>query len=359
MGFLGIKNRLVRSATGEGLSTEQGAPTRRLIEVTTELAEGGVGLIIAGAAYISEEGRYDRRCTGMDSDALIEPLSRLTNAVHHAGGILAAQLFHSGSVASPAVLREKEVIYGPSFMSDPVNGRQIAQLSKNHILRIVEDFSQAALRTRKAGYDAVQIHGAHGYLINQFLSPYRNRRIDTYGGSPKKRARLLFQVYEAIRGIVGKDYPVFIKLSAHDGFSEGLMPEDAVWVAGQLDAMGIDAVEVSAGTQEGARKGGWDHIKPAPFEEGGYFQYALQIKENVRCPVITVEGWRDPLKIALALEKVDAVSMCRPFIREPNLANRWRSGDLASARCVSCNKCLDSILDAGLSCIFNNESVTK
>ena len=203
-GPLEIKNRLVRSATEEGLSTERGAPTRRLIDVTKALAEGGVGLIIAGAAYISEEGRSDKRVIGMDNDALIEQLSQLTEAVHRADGILAAQLLRSGSIASPAVLREKEVIYGPSVMNDPVNGRQIAPLSKNHILQIVEDYAQAALRTRKAGYDAVQIHGAHGYLINQFLSPYRNRQTDAYGGSLKKTGPFVVSVIRSHTGYGGK-----------------------------------------------------------------------------------------------------------------------------------------------------------
>jgi 2,4-dienoyl-CoA reductase-like NADH-dependent reductase (Old Yellow Enzyme family) len=359
MGTLEIKNSLVRSATDETLSTEEGAPTQRLINVLVELARGGVGLIIAGTAYISREGRWGRNTTGMDNDRLIEPLSRLCGAVHETGGILAAQLLHCGSTINPAIVHEKEALFGPSAMIDPVCDHPVVELSKDHILKIVDDYEKAASRAKAAGFRAVQIHGAHGYLINQFLSPSRNRRKDRYGGTLKQRALLLYQIYEAIRGTVGKDFPIFIKMSAFDGFPGGVEPEEAVQVASVLDAMGIDAIEVSAGTPEGAKKGGWDHILPAPFKESSLFNYAMQIKEKVNCPVISVEGWRDPLEITKALEKIDAISMSRPFIREPNLANRWLNGDLSPARCISCNKCLDLTLKSGLGCIFHKPNKSK
>ncbi len=118
---------------------------------------------------------------------------------------------------------------------------------------------------------------------------------------------------------------------------------------------GIDAIEVSAGTPEGGKKGGWDHILPAPFEEGSLLKYALLIKGKVNCPVISVEGWRNPKKIEKTLEKIDAVSMSRPFIREPNLANRWLEGDLSPALCISCNKCLELQMDTGMACIFHDK----
>ena len=357
MGTLEIKNRLVRSATTEELSTEDGAPTQRLIDTAVELARGGVGLIIAGAAYVSREGRWDKNTTGMDNDRLIEPLSRLCGAVHRAGGILAAQLLHCGSTLNLAILPEKEALFGPSAMNEPVCGHPVVELSKNHILRIVDDYGKAALRGKKAGFRAVQIHAAHGYLLNQFLSASRNRRKDQYGGSLKNRALLLYQVYEAIRGEVGEDFPVFIKMSGYDGFPGGVAPKEAAQVASTLDALGIDAIEVSAGTPEGAKKGGWDHILPAPFKEGSLLNYALRIKEKVHCPVISVEGWRDPLEISKALRKIDAVSMSRPFIREPDLVNRWLSGDLSPARCISCNTCLDLITESGLGCIFHKRTM--
>lgn len=353
LGELEISNALVRSATDEGLSTKEGVPTDRLSDVLVRLAKGGVGLIIAGTAYISREGRWGNTSTGMDNDLLIVPLSKVCSSVHQAGGILAAQLIHCGSSIDPNIYSEKEALYGPSAMVDPAVQQPVEELSKNHILKIVDDFQNAARRAKAAGFKAVQIHGAHGYLVNQFLSPFRNLRNDEYGGSIKKRSLFLFQIYEAIRGEVGKEYPVFIKMSAYDGFAGGINPVDAAQVATSLDQMGIDAIEVSAGTPEGAKHDGWDHIRKAPFEEGSLLKYALQIKENVNCPVISVEGWRDPVKIAKTLKRVDAISMCRPFIREPDIANRWLNGDQTPALCVSCNKCLTIAMKSGLGCVFH------
>lgn len=354
IGPLEIKNRLVRSATDEGFATKEGAPTQRLIDVDTELARGGVGLIIAGTTHISSEGKWGDNGTGMDNDSLIEPLSRLCKAVHEAGGIIAAQLLHCGSTVNPATLAERGPLLGPSAMIDPLFGHPVEELTTDHILKIVDDYAKAAARAKKAGFDAIQIHGAHGCLINQFLSPARNFRKDPYGGTLINRARLLCQVYEAIRGAVGKEFPLFIKMSAYDGFPGGVEPNEAAQAATLLDTMGIDAIEVSAGTPEGAKKGGWDHILPAPFKEGSLLKYALAIKEKVNCPIISVEGWRDPEKVEKTLEKIDAISMSRPFIREPNLANRWLEGDLSPALCISCNKCLELQMGPGMACIFHD-----
>jgi len=357
LGSLDVPNRLVRSATEEGLSTADGAPTQRLIDLTADLAVGGVGLIVTGSAFICREGRGATNVTGIDSDALVEPLGQLCDAVHAAGGLLAAQLLHSGSTLRPVMVAEKEGPYGPSAEAvDPVCGAPVRALTRAQIADVVELYAQAASRARRAGFDAVQLHAAHGYLIDQFLNPARNRREDAYGGSLQRRARLLYEVCEAVRGAVGPAFPVFVKMSAHDGYAGGTVPRDAARVAGELDRLGIDAIEVSAGTPEGARRDGWDHIMPAPLPEGRFLDYALTVKQKVRCPVISVEGWRHPLRIAAALERVDAVALCRPFIREPHLAARWRGGDLAPATCISCNKCLDLILDDGLGCIFHKRA---
>ncbi|MEE4275809.1 MAG: NADH:flavin oxidoreductase, partial [Thermoleophilia bacterium] len=225
LGSLDVPNRLVRSATEEGLSTGDGAPTRRLIDLTADLARGGAGLIVAGSMFICREGRGATNVTGIDRDALIRPLGRMCDAVHAAGGLLAAQLLHSGSTLRPVMVAEKEGPYGPSpETEDPVCGAPVRAMTKAQIAGVVDLYAQAASRARRAGFDAVQIHAAHGYLLDQFLSPARNRREDAYGGSLQRRARLLYEVYEAVRGAVGAGYPVFIKMSAHDGWPGGVQP---------------------------------------------------------------------------------------------------------------------------------------
>lgn len=359
LGNLTIPNALVRSATVEGLSTADGAPTRRLTDLFVDLAKGGTGLIIAGTAYISRDSQCDGNAAALDNDGLIEPLKKMCAQVEAAGGVLAAQLLHCGPIVNHLLLPDREVLWGPSALTDPVNGRRITEMDRNRIASVIDDYAQAARRAKEGGFKAVQIHAAHGYLANSFLSRARNTRTDEYGGSMAKRATFVYHVHEAIRGLVGSDFPVLIKLGAHDGFKGGFSEEDSLLVAKGLDDLGIDAIEISGGTPEGAAKGGYDHILPAPFEPGLNLEHAARVKAAVKCPVFPVEGWRDPALINSALEKVDAVSMSRPFIREPGLAGRWLSGDTEPAECISCNKCLDLIEDHGLACIFNLKEKKK
>ena len=158
--------------------------------------------------------------------------------MHGAGGLLAVQLLHSGSTLRPVMVAEKEGPYGPSDEAvDPVCEAPVRALTKQQIAGVVGDYARAASRARAAGFDAVQIHAAHGYLIDQFLSPARNRREDAYGGSPQRRARLLYEVYEAVRGAVGAGFPVFVKMSAHDGWPGGVQPDQAARVAAELDRL--------------------------------------------------------------------------------------------------------------------------
>jgi 2,4-dienoyl-CoA reductase-like NADH-dependent reductase (Old Yellow Enzyme family) len=161
----------VRSTTAEGLSAAEGAPTQRLVDLTAELARGGAGLIVAGSAFVSRDDRYSTDETGLDRDELIGPLRRLCDAVHGAGGILAAQLSHSDSTAAEAEAPQNAGPHGPSATAaDPARDAPVLALTTAQIAGIVDDYAHAAARARTAGFDAVQVHAAHGVLINQFLS---------------------------------------------------------------------------------------------------------------------------------------------------------------------------------------------
>ncbi|MBM3302556.1 MAG: NADH:flavin oxidoreductase, partial [Deltaproteobacteria bacterium] len=237
---------------------------------------------------------------------------------------------------------------------DPVSGNVPKEMTKQDIVRLVEAYAAAAARSRKAGFDGVQLHGAHGYGINQFLSPAWNKRGDAYGGSPKKRYRFLAEVLEAVRGAVGDDLPVLIKLSVHDYYEGGLVPEEAVGIARRLAEDGIDAIEVSAGSA--ASFGGKvpARTKIRKEEDEGYLvELAAQVKEAVKVPVITVGGIRSLKTIndILTQGKADYVAMARPFIQEPDLIKRWKSGDTRRAACISCNGCFETGLQGlGISC---------
>ena len=343
---LTIPNRLVRSATWEGLAEDDGTPTHELINALADLAEGGVGLIITGYAFILPEGRGLPKQTGAHIDAMIGPLTRISDAVHKAGGLVAVQIVHAGGQTKADWIGRQPL--GPSAMLNPAFGEQVAELSLMQIEDIVEAFALAAARIKAAGFDAVELHGAHGYLINQFLSPATNQRGDDYGGTPAKRARFAYEVLAATRQAVGPRYPVFIKLNSDDAVEGGLGLEEAVQVARGLSERGIDAIEVSGGTPA-AGKLSPSRVVKEPADEGYFLANAVAIKKVVSCPVICVGGWRSRLVVEKALDQVDAVALSRPFIRQPDLAKRWQAGE-DQATCISCNQCFKVGMRQGLGC---------
>ncbi len=346
MNGLEMPNRLVRSATWEGLADDKGAPTHELILALAALAEGGCGLIITGYCYVSPEGKGLPKQTGVYMDALVGPLTRITDAVHTAGGKIAMQIVHAGGQTKQEWTGFQPV--GPSAMTHPAFGEEVAELSVEDIHRIIDDFALGAARAKAAGFDAVQLHGAHGYLLSQFNSPFTNKRQDEYGGDWEGRGRMMFEVLQAARNAVGPNYPLFIKLNSVDGLEGGLELEDAVKMAKRLGDMGIDAIEVSGGQPAAGKLGAARVVKDAE-DEGYFLDNAKAIKEVADCPVITVGGYRSKDVVASALDEVEAVAMCRPFIRQPDLVNLWKTGD-AKATCISCGGCLAVGLEQGLGC---------
>ena len=347
MGTLEIPNRLVRSATWEGLAQDDGAVTDALAEVTADLARGGVGLIITGYAFVLPEGRGLTNQTGVHSDALVDSLERMTDAVHAANGLVALQIVHAGAQTRSEWIGRTPL--GPSAMSHPSFGEPAEELTRDQIADIVTAFAFAARRARAARFDAVQLHAAHGYLINQFLSPLTNRRDDEYGGSFEGRARLCFEIYDAVRAEVGPDFPVFIKLNSEDCLEGGFELEDAVEVARRLSEKGLAAIEVSGGVPAAGRKSP-SRVLREPTDEGYFLENAKAVKAAVDCPVISVGGFRSLSVIEAALEDVDAVAIARPFIRQPDLANRFRTGRQEKADCISCGRCFQETLKHGLTC---------
>lgn len=347
LGGLELPNRLVRSATWEGLADKDGVPSHDLINLTADLAEGGVGMIITGYAYIRADGQSSPRQSGVHINGNIGPLTRVSDAVHKAGGRVALQIVHGGGQTTEKLCGCQPM--GPSALEHPGTHAQVRALTNQEVYDLIEDFSLAAARAKAAGFDAVELHGAHGYLINQFLSPNTNQRDDEFGGSLENRARFCLEVYKAARDAVGPSFPVFIKLNSEDAYAGGLTLEDSVRVAAWLSELGIDAIEVSGGVKA-AEKLSPSRLVKKPDQEGYFLGNALAIKQKVNCPLIVVGGWRSPGLIEAALDQVDAVAMCRPFISEPALANRWKSGDRSKAECVSCDKCFKLTARHGLSC---------
>ena len=334
IGSLTLPNRLIRSATAEYLAVD-GIPQAGLAPLYRQLAQGGAGLIISGHMYIHPSGKANPYMTGIDRDELIPHLAALVEAVHQEGGLIAAQINHGGGAAG-----ESSEVWVPSLITSPYLARPAKEITEKEISWLVDAFAQAARRAKTAGFDAVQIHAAHGYLNNQFLSPFTNRRTDEWGGSPEKRMHFLRAVCQAVRAQVGKDYPLFIKLASMEGV-DGLTPELSLDVIAELEGMGLNALEISGGIGGdnrffSIRKG----IVKGKTE--AYFRpIAHQARQRTTLPIVLVGGIRSRAQMEdiLASRDADFISLSRPFIHEPDLPNRLASGVQDASTCLGANNC--------------------
>ncbi len=348
-----LRNRFVRSATWEGLATEDGAATQVLTDVYRRLAEGGIGLIISGHAYVRKEGQATPWQLGIYADALVPGIADMVKAVHEAGGTFCLQLAHAG--ARGATQWSAMPAKGPTAGLGGAGQGEGVEMTAADIRDAVQGFAEAATRARAAGCDAVQLHGAHGYLISQFLSPLFNRRSDEYGGTIENRTRFAVEVLQAVRQAVGADFPVLIKLNAADFVAGGLTEDDMLHAAAALQAAGIDAIELSGGTFLSDKKMPSRPGKPEAGEPEAYYEAAARrYKERIGVPLILVGGIQtfETAERLVRENLADYISMCRPLIREPGLVNRWRSGDTSSARCVYDNGCFQPGFEGrGVHCV--------
>lgn len=351
-----MRNRLIRSATWEGMCDQDGRPTEKLINCYRDLAKGGIGLIITGYAYVQPEGKHNVGQMGIYTDDFADYYQHVTRAVHYAGGKIAVQLVHGGGQSNAKTAGRQPI--APSAIKVDQFPEMPEELTKDEITKIVAAFGNAAYRAKMWGFDAVQLHGAHGFLINQFLSPLTNRRTDTYGGSIENRSRFLLDVYRKVRKTVGADYPVLIKLNAADFIEGGLEIDDAIYAAQKLAEAGIDAIEVSAGTPASGRNSPARVKILKPEKEAYNLEMARRIKKAVNCPVIVVGGFRsyEVVEKALRDDGIDYIAMSRPLLREPGLANRWLKDDRSPAICISCNNCFTGGLEeGGIYCVMEKK----
>ena len=347
-----LANRFVRSATWEGLATREGYATEGLTKLLTDLARGKVGLIITSHAYVSPEGQAAPAQLGIYTDGHVPSLKEMVDKVHDAGGKIAVQISHGGRYALkfPDVVR-----VGPSTIESK-GEIQCREMTEGEILSMVGLFREAAQRAKAAGFDAIQIHSAHGYLVSQFLSPYSNKRTDSYGGPVRNRARFLLDVVRAMRNEVGDKFPLLVKLNSQEFLEGGYTVEDMLVVASLLEEAGIDAIEMSGGNHVEGVFGAYfpaRQAKPNMEERPYYLDEARRYKERIRVPLMLVGGIRSPewARRMVSEGYADYVSLCRPLIREPGLIERWQSGDTARATCISDNGCFKPALEGkGIYC---------
>jgi len=372
LGNVEIKNRFVHSATTECMASETGEASDQLVKRYRNLARGEVGLIIPGYMYVHPLGRSYKYQTGIHNDDMIPGLKRLVEAVHEEGGKIVFQIAHAGRQTTKAIIGQTPI--GPSsHWRDPVNFVKPKEMSVNDIQEAIQAFAAAAGRTVEAGADGVQLHAAHCYLINQFLSPFFNRRNDEWGGSDTNRFRFLKEIIQEVRKVLPEGMLILVKLNTNDYTpEEGITPSLAATYAQWLADLEIDGLEISCGAAVYAfmnMSRGDVPVKEIvnslsfwlrPFtnlilkrmvgkydlEEGYNLEAAKVIKPVLgKVPLFLVGGLRRVTQMEEILEKqyADCISMSRPFIREPLLVKNIREGKTEEAACVSCNRCLAAI----------------
>jgi 2,4-dienoyl-CoA reductase-like NADH-dependent reductase (Old Yellow Enzyme family) len=347
-----LSNRFVRSATWEGMANEDGSVTPKLIDLMVQLAQGGVGLIITGHNYICREGHSSYWQLGIHNDELLLGHTEMTEAVHKVGGKIVAQISHGGLHVRSELTGQEPL--GPSVM-ETEKGPIGREMSLDDINETVRTFGEGAVRAQKAGFDGIQIHAAHGYLLSEFLSPFYNKRTDQYGGSIENRARIVLEVFQNIRDAVGAQFPVMIKLNSEDFIDGGFSVDDMLQVALMLEKIGIDAIELSGGTIHALYTGNPNTSFSRTVKKEVYYREAAKrYKEKIGVPLILVGGIRSYEVAKKLVEEgiTDYVSMCRPLIREPDLINRWKTGDTRKAACISDNACFKPGIEGkGVQCI--------
>ena len=344
-----MRNRFVRSATYDGCADKHGYVSEKQIKLFSGLAEGGIGLIVTGITHVHPSGQISLYQNSMTNDDFIPGLKRLTAAVHHRGAKIVVQLFHAGRERAKFLRPKDGEAIAPSFVQrDPYFSKSYRSMNEDEIWEVVHAFGDAAKRAREAGFDAVQVHAAHAYLLSEFLSPFTNRREDDWGGTLENRLRIHREIYLDIRAKVGEDYPVLVKIGVQDGFAGGLEFREGKMAAQRLAQWGYDALEISSGLRGKGYGTAEFRTKINRLEREAYFrEWCKEIKSEVNVPVMMVGGLRtfELMEEVIQNGEADFVSLSRPFIREPGLVNDWKSGDIHRATCISCNKCFEALLE--------------
>ncbi|MHB8205243.1 MAG: oxidoreductase [Desulfomonilaceae bacterium] len=355
IGSLELPNRFIKSSTWSGTGDKKGYVTDLTLRFHNEVAKGGVGLILTGNQIVMTNGMSLPYSICNCDDSQAEGLKKLTDCVHREGCGVVVQISHSLARSNPELfLAEGDELWGVSAVPYSPDSPVPKEMTRNEIAQLVDAFTAAAVRSHKCGFDGVMLHGAHGYGLNQFLSPAWNRRGDSYGGSPQNRYRVVGEILEATKGALGPDFPILFKLNAQDFVNGGIEPPEALEIAQRLQDSGIAAIQVSACCPVSEKDKHCPKTEILEEKDEGYLlDFSQYLKDSVKAPIIAVGGIRSLSTAEKALKggKADYISLARPLIREPNLINQWKNGNTTKAKCISCNGCFETGLKGlGISC---------
>ena len=383
IGKVVVQNRVVLPPLEVGMANFDGTPSEQLISYYEERAKNGLGLLITGITRVNEyHGAGLPRQLSMTSDRHIQPFARMVERLHAHGTKVFCQLHHPGRQSNslmigPWPLRERlgrvwpgfwtfffklvptaqkfaktglvRAVVAPSAVPCDYSKQKTRALSKREVKNLIQDFIRAARRVQQAGGDGVELHAAHGYLIQQFLSPHTNRRTDEYGGSLENRMRFLLEVIRGIRGLCGPDFPIAVRLAVDEYYrcigkpGQGIELDQGVEIAGRLESAGVDAIDVSSANYETMNY--W--LEPTSFEPGWRKNLARAVKERVRIPVLAANVIRTPEQAEAQLQEgcQDFVCLGRPHLADPAWSKKASSGCQQDIkRCISCLWCFESFL---------------
>ncbi len=377
LGPVKLRNRVIKAATFEGAAPDA-LVTPELIEYHRAVAAGGVGMSTVAYLAVAPEGRTHAECIWLRPEAL-PGLRRLTEAIHNENAAASAQIGHAGPVANSR--SNKAPSLAPTRRFNPVAMRMIRAATGTDIARITNDYARAAGLVADSGFDAIEVHLGHNYLLSAFLSPGLNKRTDEWGGSLENRARFARQAVQAVRAAVGDRLAVIAKLNMNDGMPGGLRDDESLEVARMLQADGaLDALELTGGSSFGnpmylfrgdapreefaatlpqpARLGfklaGAKLMPEYPFEEAFFLSKARRFREALDMPVILLGGINRLDTVQSALNEGFAfVAMARALLRQPDLVDRWRAGTADAGNCIHCNRCMPTIY-SGTRCVLDH-----
>jgi 2,4-dienoyl-CoA reductase-like NADH-dependent reductase (Old Yellow Enzyme family) len=335
------------------LCDENGAPQQELFDVHTKLAKGGVGLIITGQTYVMKEDQYNKNGAGLYDDYLIPYYRQLADNAHENNAKIIIQLALVGSRSSyNTSIRD---IIGPSTVPDPKSGTTPRMMTKEDINKTVIAIADAVVRTKKAGFDGVELNYAHNYVVNQFMLPYFNKRVDEYGGTIENRARYAFEIMEASRKAAGDKYPILVKMHGNDYLqAQGMDRNDPIYIAKGLKDRGATALDISGGNMI---------TGPYPFRTNilgdtyqSYFHKDAEfISNHVDIPLILTGGNRSVSvmeQLQASNKNIKAFGLSRTLLSEPDLINTWSKDRKQTPRCVACNECLKTYGKGPSHCVF-------
>jgi 2,4-dienoyl-CoA reductase-like NADH-dependent reductase (Old Yellow Enzyme family)/thioredoxin reductase len=361
IGTLAIPNRIVMAPMATNYASESGGATETLIDYYEARAKGGTGLIIVENCCVDYPGgKSGATQLRLDEDRFIPGISRLVDVLHYYGAKIAVQINHAG----PSTSSVKKGGSGPVGASNIPYASYLAvprTLESEEIQTIIEKFAQAALRAKKANFDAIELHGAHAYLLAHFMSPYTNQRTDEYGGDVQSRLLLPIKIIRRIRDLLGEDYPIIFRMSVDEFLVGGRGVEESKRVAAILANEGVNAFHVTAGTHPATHPSGTRCVEPMAYPQGWKVYLSEEIKKSVHLPVIAVGVIREPhfAEEILSQGKADFIALGRGLIADPDWANRVRNGEEKQIRkCISCNEgCIRRrlFMDLPIRCAVNPE----